>query len=296
MSNPIEGPTKRFILAIFFRFTLARRAYSALSEASFVAPFLRRFIRKAFPIGTRVWLRIRVGLGKGLWVHLDPRFETNYAEGNYEPSVESVIASHLRVGSIFYDVGAHIGILSMLAARMVGKEGAVIAFEADPENVKRIEEHARRNMLDRIRVVPCAVSRLKGIMRFERASESSSRNKGALTTGGVTASNGNSIEVEAISLDDFVAADSQPTLIKVDVEGAEADVLRGSEKIFALAKPILICEVHNHESEENVTQWLLQQNYSFEWIQQGSYFPRQLIAKYIGDRNLAPHGMEKTEV
>jgi len=88
--------------------------------------------------------------GKGLWIHLNPRYEMEYIEGEYEAPVEEVLLSNLRPGSVFYDVGAHIGVFSLIAARNLGSHGSVLVFEPDPSNVRRIKEHASRNHLDAI--------------------------------------------------------------------------------------------------------------------------------------------------
>ena len=198
--------------------------------------------------------------------------------GAYEPLIEAVLLYGLEAGSVFYDVGAHIGLFSLLAARVVGKSGSVFAFEADPDNAERIKEHVRRNMFDQIQVVPCAVWSSAGHLRFERASAQSSRNQGAIVTGPLVGRD-NTIDVEAIALNDFAQAHPAPTLIKIDVEGAEADVLRGSEEIFARSKPMLICEVHHGHAAEDVTRWLNERGYTFEWLEASPQFPRHLLAK-----------------
>jgi FkbM family methyltransferase len=219
------------------------------------------------------------GLGKGLSVNLDVRFGMNYVAGDYESWVEPALLSHLRPGAVFYDVGAHIGILSMLAARIVGTTGAVFAFEPDPDNVVRIEENARRNMLSQIRAIPCAAWSSGGRLQFERASPQSSRNEGALATEPKPCG-GNVIEVDAIALDDFAREHPPPTLIKIDVEGAEASVLRGSEEIFSSIRPALICEVHNEQAGQNVTRWLEEREYTFKWLQDSIRFPRHVLAHF----------------
>jgi FkbM family methyltransferase len=267
------------ILATFSRFAIVRRLYAALRGAPILGPPLRRFVRKAIPPGTRVWVSIAGGLGKGLSVNLDTRFEMNYATGNYEPLIEHALSSHLQPGSVFYDVGAHIGVLSMIAARIVSPAGVVFAFEPDPGNVERIEEHARRNMLNHIKTVPFAAWSSGGRLRFERAPSESSRNQGALAMD--PGANGvNIIEVDAISLDEFAHNHPPPSLIKLDVEGAEASVLRGSEMIFSSVKPALICEVHNEQAAQDVTRWLADREYTFEWLQDSSSFPRHLVARF----------------
>jgi FkbM family methyltransferase len=258
-----------------------RRLYTTIQGAPVVGPALQRLVRRLVPAEMLAWFHISAGLGKGLWVQLDPRFEIDYAHGAYEGFVERELSLHLKPGSVFYDVGAHIGILSLLAARLVGTAGTVFAFEPDCGNVERIKRNASRNQLDQIHVVPCAAWCVSGRMCFERASRHSSHNQGTLRTesgmGGA-----NTIEVDTIALDDFAASHDSPALIKIDVEGAEAAVLRGSERIFALTKPVLICEIHHEAAEREVTQWLLGRGYTFEWLKDPAHFPRHVVARWHG--------------
>jgi FkbM family methyltransferase len=263
------------------RWQLVRRLYSMLSTAPIVGPPLRRLAQGVIPAETRVWLRISDGLGKGLWANLDPRFETIYAEGDYEPPIQRILSLHLRPGSVFYDIGAHIGIVSMFGAQLVGTSGIVFAFEADADNARRIEEHLSRNSLRQIRVIPFAVWSSGGRLRFERASAQSSRNQGAVTLD-PSATGDNFVEVAAVALDEFVKENPLPNLIKIDVEGGEADVLRGSEELFLRAKPVLICEVHHARAAEDVTRWLSERGYAFEWLEDSPQFPRHLLAQWRG--------------
>jgi FkbM family methyltransferase len=257
---------------------VARKCYAAASKLPILGPPLRAFIRSVLPYETRVWIRIRAGLGKGLWAHLDPRFETVYVEGKYEHPLQESLSKHLQAGDVLYDVGAHIGIVSLCAARLVGPTGSVFAFEADPENAKRIEENVRRNRLEWITTARRAAWHCDGYVGFQRASEHSSRNQGGVTTlspGG----NNDAIEVEAITLDTFAERHRLPTVIKIDVEGAEAEVLRGSEKVFARAKPILICEVHGRRVADEVTRWLSDRGYRYRWLEPSPQFPRHILAE-----------------
>lgn len=263
------------------RWKWVRRLYSALSTAPLVGPPLRRLAQGAIPAETRVWFRIPEGLGKGLYANLDPRYETIYAEGEYEPPIQRELSLHLQPGSVFYDVGAHIGIVSMFGAQLVGANGMVFAFEADADNSRRIEEHLNRNSLHQIRVVPYAVWSSGGRKRFERASAQSSRNQGAVTLD-PTAAGDNFVEVPAVALDGFIKENPLPNLIKIDVEGGEADVLRGSEEVFLRAKPVLICEVHHARAAEDVTRWLSERGYAFEWLEDSAQFPRHLLAQWRG--------------
>lgn len=255
-----------------------RRAHALVSRIPLLGWLIRRLVRIAIPLDARLWVHIPVGPESGVWAHLDPRFEMEYASGTYEFQVQRELLTNLQPGSVFYDVGAHIGIVSMFAAQVVGAEGAVFAFEADPENARRIEEHILRNGLKQISLVQNAVWSSAGRLRFERASERSSRNQGAVSTG-PNPSTGSMVEVEAIALDDYAEVSRPPTLIKIDVEGAEGEVLRGSEHIFSAFRPILICEVHDKRAEMDVTRWLKERKYEFTWLESTNKFPRQLLAR-----------------
>jgi FkbM family methyltransferase len=244
----------------------------------FVGKTVNIFVRAALPQDTRIGVRMRSGLGKGLALYLDPRFEMDYVGGNYERLIQEALAAYLKPGSVFYDVGAHLGVLSMFANELVGSTGCVFAFEADPENAERIKTHARRNNLARLQVISCAVWSCARQLQFERASLLSSRNQGSVRSES-TESKENTLTVESISLDNFVYLHPPPTVIKIDVEGAEAEVLRGSEQILSRSRPVLICEVHHKQAEEAVTAWLRQQSYSFEWLEASAAFPRHLLAR-----------------
>src|SRR5271170_3898838 len=93
---------------------------------------------RLMPAGTRLAIRVRKGTGAGLRLSLDPRYEAQYAAGFHETVLLACLAAHLKPGDVLYDVGAHIGYISLVAARLVGPSGKVFAFEADPENAIRI--------------------------------------------------------------------------------------------------------------------------------------------------------------
>jgi hypothetical protein len=112
---------------------------------------------KLVPRDSLAWVQVRSGPAAGLWLHLNPRTGTGYFEGGGEPEVQSALQQHLRPGMIFYDIGANIGFFSLLAARLVGKEGRVVAFEADPEIAGRLREHVARNEFGSITVEEKAV-------------------------------------------------------------------------------------------------------------------------------------------
>ncbi len=258
-----------------------RKFYTFANRFPILGFALKNFSRSAIPSDALVWTSIRSGPGKGLWIHLNPRYEMEYIEGEYEAPVEQVLLSNLRPGSVFYDVGAHIGVFSLIAARNLGSHGSVLVFEPDPSNVRRIKEHASRNHLDAIRIIPKAVCSSVGRLRFQRASVQSSMNRGVLADDD-SAIGESTIEVETTTLDAVGQDYVLPSLIKIDVEGFEAAVLRGSEGIFRSAKPLLVCEIHHEQASSDVTRWLRARGYTFHWLESSTKFPRHLFAKYVG--------------
>jgi FkbM family methyltransferase len=234
-----------------------------------------RIGHRLVPPGTRVWAKVRDGPARGLWLRVDPRYESGYVTAAYEPRVQQFLQNHLRPGMVFYDVGAHIGFFSLLAARLVGSEGRVFSFEAVPENASRLRENARRNELDQITVVPAAVWKECGRLRFQRASNDSSHNTGRVVLS--EAPTPELMEVDAIALDSFAQKHPAPQVIKIDVEGSEAQVLHGAVRILTGARPVLVCEIHGPSFAAEFQGWLAAQRYQLEWVEQAGEYPRHLL-------------------
>lgn len=256
-----------------------RALYGLLRKLPLLGTGLGWLANRLYPHGRKVWVTVQGGLATGLRMYLDPRYEESYRTADYESTVQRFLAEHLRRGDTFYEVGAHIGFLSLGAARLVGAEGEVVAFEPDPDNARRIEEHLRRNSVLHAHVVPQAVWSSAGRLRFERASPLSSRNTGSVQEDPGASQNPDAIEVEAVALDDYVRGHRPPSLIKIDVEGAELHVLKGAESLISERRPLVLCEVHSLELALQVENWLLERGYALEWFTGETQFPRHLSAR-----------------
>jgi FkbM family methyltransferase len=243
---------------------------------------LRDLVRRGFLPKAKVWVRIQSGLSKGMWMQIYLPDEACLWRGEHEPEVQFAISAAVRAGAVFYDVGAHVGTMTLGAARLVGESGRVIAFDGDPENIERLLINRERNgFQDRIRIVHGAVwwrSASNGIP-FRRGTEASSH-------GGVEADgnrpvlgSGEIISVPAITLDDFIEAGApSPQLIKIDVEGGEYEVLRGAERLFTVQRPFIIVEVHHQQATDLITAWLDEYKYCSNWEIPKEDFPRRLFA------------------
>jgi len=102
---------------------------------------LRRLMHRILPRGARIWSQVHSGPARGLWLKVEPYLEDRYLSGYPEPAVQDEIVKHLLPAGCFCDLGAHIGYYSLLAARLVGEAGCVVAFEPDPANVAMLREN-----------------------------------------------------------------------------------------------------------------------------------------------------------
>jgi len=245
---------------------------------------LRRFMHEVLPKGKRAWVQIPNGPAEGLWLKVEPYLEEQYFTGCPEPAVQAGIVELIRPGGCFYDVGAHIGYYSLMAARLVGQAGHIVAFEPDPANVAVLQENLSRNNFPQVDVIPAAVWKHSGRVTFQRsAAESSevSSRRGAVVGANGEAPGSGRIRVEAVSLDDFVRDHRLPNMIKIDVEGAEVETLQGARNLIVRTRPILLVEVHHQLAASFLENQLRQSDYRIEWLARHAKFPfpRHLLAR-----------------
>ncbi|HXZ12687.1 MAG TPA: FkbM family methyltransferase [Candidatus Sulfotelmatobacter sp.] len=220
----------------------------SLRDVPVVGPLIHGVSHRVLPADEKVWARVEAGPARGLWLKLNPRTGQSYLRGDAEPTVQAILQERLRGGMVFYDLGANIGLFSLLAARLVGSQGKVFSFEPDATVASRLRENAARNGFANITVVEAGVWSRSGAMNFESADASSpDQGVGRFVADG----SGNSgIARPCVALDDFVQQAPQPDLIKCDVEGAEVEVFLGAEKMLRERRPSVICEMHSEENEK----------------------------------------------
>lgn len=252
------------------RSTFLRRLYAV---PVFVGP-LRWLSFLLLPSSGTKPLRVRNGPGKGLVFELNPRWEAATWEGRYEQDAQEYFQKQMKPGCIVYDVGANLGFYSLLAAR---RGAQVFAFEPDVQIAESLERHARMNSLAaRIEVTRAAVYSTSGSVALDPAS--CQRGHGNAHVGVALDPSRATISVPCITLDDFAREHVAPNVVKIDVEGAESEVLKGSEKVFAESRPHLVCEVHDPTNVSFVEAWLKDRNYDIRWLGESDKLPRQLLA------------------
>jgi FkbM family methyltransferase len=229
-----------------------------------------------------VLVRVQSGLSRGMWMRVQLPEEARYWRGRHECAVQDAVAAAVGPGDVVYDVGAHIGVVALGAARLVGLAGRVVAFDAEPGNATSLLESCRLNHLeDRLRVVNAAVwsySARQGIT-FRRGGDC--RSLGGVEADGYhpVLGKGEAITVPAIALDDFIrAGEPAPRLVKIDVEGGEYEVLQGGRQLFTSVRPLIIAEIHHRDALERITDWLERLRYDSAWEIPVQEFPRTLFA------------------
>jgi FkbM family methyltransferase len=257
---------KERILHSMTRSDFVRGTYSVLRGIPVVGVGVQKLVHAAMPVGTRLWISIPEGLGRGLWMRVDPRFDLGYANGDYEPWIQELLRSELRPGDCYYDVGAHTGFFSLIASRFVGPSGKIVALEPDPDNAATLRANIAKNDIRQAAVVEAAVWSSAGHVTFERASNASNRTQGRITS--AEDPRLVRISVPAVRLDDIVFIDGHPPphLIKMDVEGAEWEALQGARRLLTEAQPELLCEVHNPAQMGQIRAYLKEFGYAAdEW-------------------------------
>lgn len=254
-------PIEQLISRLFVRYS---SMFSTLRSIPIVGGSLAWLSARLVSRDSMFWFQVHNGLARGLWLKLNPRTGGAYLEGEVEPEVQGALAEHLKPGMVVYDIGANIGFFSLLAARLVGPQGKVIAFEPDPEAAARLREHAKRNQLENISVKEVAVWLETGSVTFARSDPCLSPDRG---TGHVDdcANSQRCVQVPAIRLDDC-RENVPPHFLKCDVEGAEVNVFRGALALLKQSQPIVVCEFHNAESRDTLADQLTRLSYACSYF------------------------------
>jgi len=193
------------------------------------------------------WLRIdrltdppeRVGsIAGGALIRADLRDRIQrrmYWLGVYERPETRWLRSHLSTGDVFFDVGAHVGYYTLVAASCVGRTGTVYSFEPFPENFARLQLNLALNSYTHVVAKDLAVSNRSGTSLFAPPTRRDERGWGSLTSN----TEGEGVRISTIRLDDFVAAEGikHITAIKVDIEGAEGLAIDGMTKTLVDLRP-----------------------------------------------------------
>jgi FkbM family methyltransferase len=171
-----------------------------------------------------------------------------YYEQSWEDEIIELFKNLISKTKVFYDVGANIGIFSLLAEQL-SPNTDIYCFEPNPVNVKRIKSNLKINKSTKIKVVPKAIGEKQGNLKFYVPKGNYTSDVSSFFnahTKGFNDFGTEAIDVEVISLDDFTKENkSSPNLIKIDIELYEYQALKGSLNILKEGSPLIIIELFN---------------------------------------------------
>jgi len=216
----------------------------------------------------------KVTLGKGLPKTVNgvkiklPAKYIRYFPSDYESENFSFVKSICKPGDTILDIGAHIGIFATITSKIIGSKGKIFAFEPTPNTFSVLNQTVRINSLKNvIQPVNQAMGIDTGLATFF-ISDSEADNGNSLISYKVDRKL-NGVKVFVNTIDNFVAVAKFKKIdfIKIDVEGAEYDTLRGGIEVFKKHRPYFILAIHPEpiakkgDKLEDIYDLLLQLNY-----------------------------------
>lgn len=157
-----------------------------------------------------------------------------------EPEIFAILKDYLKPGSVFFDIGAFVGSHTLYASKIVGENGKVFSFEPNPYNAVEFKNNMILNHVTNVFLSQLALG--DTIRRFDFYLPKRHGDKTSLLLKG---NNINAIYIEEKTLQFFMDEHKViPDLIKIDVEGYEYEIFKGSEAYFINNMPNTICELH----------------------------------------------------
>jgi FkbM family methyltransferase len=177
-----------------------------------------------------------------------------------EPAGTRAFLDVLEAGQIVFDIGANIGYYSLIAARRVGPRGRVLAFEPFPRNISYLYRHLALNGADNVTVIPMACSDGTALAQFLAGSNCAT---GRLVDAPSVAGDARFEYVATVAVDQIVRESGLvPDVLKIDVEGAEEQVLRGAHQTLSAARPTILLSVHSELLRAACTAFLRERGYA----------------------------------
>lgn len=187
-------------------------------------------------------LSIQGGPLKGLQFNLN--IGTEYLLGSYELDSLELILDKIGPNDVVYDLGANAGYYAMAMAQKTKQK--IYAFEPMPVNIERLKKHLNVNSVGNVEIKAMAISDHSGEIEFSNVA--SLVGNTYVQSSPHFEETSNTFKVPTNSIDNLVFGNEKlkpPNIIKIDVEGAEFDVLKGAERTIKEFRPILLLATHD---------------------------------------------------
>jgi FkbM family methyltransferase len=168
------------------------------------------------------------------------KLDTDFGQGifhshKYEEHVRQAARENLREGDVAVDVGANVGVLTFLAASIVGATGRVIAVEPNPDNLQLLYRGIVHNGFSNVEVLPHAASDARTVFSLTGGTSNTH-------VIGARAPEEGGYFVQSIVLDDALGDLARLDFVKMDIEGHEPQALAGFARLITRHRPVLLVE------------------------------------------------------
>lgn len=219
---------------------------------------LSRLARAAYPYG-RV-RRVLRGPARGARFTVAPGIAVSFALGT-DAAAPRHFARWIRPGMAVYDVGANKGQMTLVFASLVGPSGRVVAFEPAPDEFGQLVRNVGLNQFGWVRTMAAAAAESAGTMVFTYSADLPSQGKLRDVEVTYEIPGAKSFTVPTVSLDDVAREERPPDVLKIDVEGGAAAVLRGARRLLDEIRPRIYIELHGPEEQSGLRDELQLRGY-----------------------------------
>jgi len=178
--------------------------------------------------------------------------------GEYSPFEVDFYAFILRPGDGVIDAGANIGALTLAFSRLVGEKGSVLAFEPQRLIYHVLCANLAINAIENVAAAQVALGAEPGMIRVPLLRPKEHLNFGGLSLGGDRGEPARVRTIDSMPLENL-------RLIKIDVEGAELEVIKGADQTIRRLRPFLLVENDREEKSAALIEALFQLDYRLWW-------------------------------
>jgi FkbM family methyltransferase len=183
--------------------------------------------------------------------------------GGFETAEMEFLRKKISAGDTVLDVGANVGIFSIAFADVVGTQGKVIALEPHLQNIERLKNNLELNHFQNVQIFPVAAGQVTREIKLHLADDLA-----YASTIAVIGKHGNDqvITTSMKKLDEIWQQVDTPqvTVLKIDVEGGELEVLKGAEELLKVCQPLIMAEANTKENLDQLKNWLLPKGYIYK--------------------------------
>lgn len=208
-------------------------------------------------------------------IYVSPDASLHHWKLRLDSDLFDLARQFVHPGDTIWDIGANVGLFTIAAAQKAGPQGSIVAIEPDLWLAALLQRTValQPSTTSPIHILPVAVTNALGLQTLHIANRN--RNSNHLASVAEHSQAGGTREthqVLCITLDwllehkpEHASPQKPPSLIKIDIEGAEIDLFHGAHRLLTEVRPILMCE-SQHRNRPEVTTILRQYNYKlYDW-------------------------------